>query len=64
MIRRICDECKREITEKGVTLKGWQGRHGGVMLPEGLKEFDFCGAFCFESWVRAGMRKLPGIGAA
>jgi hypothetical protein len=51
MKRTICDECGRGIPGEEISLKGYQGRHGGILLPERLKEFDFCSNKCLERWI-------------
>jgi len=40
---------------EGVHIRGWKGKHNGIMVPDNMKEFDFCSQKCFVEWVREGM---------
>lgn len=46
-----CDNCKIEISEPEVILKGVLGTSGGILLPERLHEKHFCKPTCFWQWI-------------
>jgi len=45
-----CDNCKIEISEPEVILKGVLGTSGGILMPERLHEKHFCKPACFWQW--------------
>ena len=51
MKKTFCDQCGKEIAGQEISIEGYQGAHGGILLPERLKNFDFCSNRCLEKWV-------------
>ena len=47
--RNLCDEICDE--NKMITLKGYTGLSGGILLPDSFQEKNFCSALCFEVWI-------------
>ncbi|KKN77215.1 hypothetical protein LCGC14_0361930 [marine sediment metagenome] len=45
----LCDETCGE--SEMVTLKGYTGQSGGILLPKRFQEKHFCDAKCFEDWL-------------
>ncbi len=47
-----CDKCWNECGPEPITLKGFTGLSGGILLPDGYHVKDFCGPDCFLKWLR------------
>lgn len=44
----LCD--KNCAEDEMVTLKGYAGLSGGILLPDSFLEKHFCNSACFEDW--------------
>lgn len=56
MIIYKCDNknCEKESPcPLKVHLKGYVGYSGGILLPDNLREFEFCCDECFLDWIKA-----------
>lgn len=52
MIGYQCDVCHKWIArDPEITLKGYIGARGGILLPERLQALHFCSNKCFEVWI-------------
>ncbi len=50
----VCDNvrCDKNCPESEmVTLKGYTGNAGGILLPDRFQEKHFCNSDCFEVWL-------------
>ena len=47
--RNLCDNVCNE--SEMITLNGYTGLSGGILLPDAYQEKHFCSAQCFEVWI-------------
>lgn len=67
----ILYKCDNALCDKNcnisdmVTLKGYTGLSGGVLLPDKYQEKHFCNGECFETWliIEANICKKEIVGA-
>lgn len=46
-----CDKCLGECGPDIITVKGFSGLSGGILLPDSYSIKDFCCVKCFTQWL-------------